>query len=174
MDDDAIEDLKAEIIDARQLATDEDGKVRVWETASGKEAYAPLLHGAACRTVFTTDGRHVVTATDNQYRQGEILELLARHLPKAARALLQEGWRVEAQGKLYREAGDFKIEVTSGIDWFELHGGATFGDQEVPLPTLLAALRRGEDLVPLGDGSFGLLPEEWLKKYATLAGVGTP
>ena len=64
--------------------------------------------------------------------------------------------------------------MTSGIDWFELHGGVTFGDQEVPLPTLLAALRRGEDLVPLGDGSFGLLPEEWLKKYVTLAGVGTP
>ena len=28
--------------------------------------------------------------------------------------------------------------------------------------------------MPLGDGSFGLLPEEWLKKYVTLAGVGTP
>jgi len=108
------------------------------------------------------------------YRQGETLELLARNLPKAARVLLQEGWRVEAQGKLYRQAGDFRIEVTSGIDWFELHGGVTFGDQEVPLPTLLAALRRGEDLVPLGDGGFGLLPEEWLKKYVTLAGVGTP
>jgi hypothetical protein len=25
--------------------------------------------------------------------------------------------------------------------------------------------------VPLGDGSFGLLPEEWLKKYVTLVGV---
>ena len=108
-----------------------------------------------------------------EYRQGETLELLARNLPKAARALLQEGWRVEAQGKLYRQAGDFRIEVTSGIDWFELHGGATFDGQEIPLPTLLAALRRGEDLVTLGDGSFGLLPEEWLKKYATPeAGVG--
>jgi superfamily II DNA or RNA helicase len=109
-----------------------------------------------------------------EYHRGEILELLARNLPKAARALLQEGWRVEAHGKLYREAGDFRIEVTSGIDWFELHGGASFGDQEVPIPTLLAALSRGEDIVPLGDGSFGLLPEEWLKKYVTLAGMGTP
>jgi superfamily II DNA or RNA helicase len=108
------------------------------------------------------------------YGQGEVLELLARNLPTAARALLLEGWRVEAEGKLYRQAGDFRIEVTSGIDWFELHGGVSFGGQEVPLPTLLAALRRGEDLVPLGDGSFGLLPEEWLKKYVTLAGVGTP
>ncbi|QEH35766.1 RNA polymerase-associated protein RapA [Aquisphaera giovannonii] len=108
------------------------------------------------------------------YRQGEALEMPARNLPKAAAALLKEGWRVEAEGKLYRQAGDFRIEVTSGIDWFELHGGVTFGDQEVPLPALLAALRRGEDLVPLGDGSFGLLPEEWLKKYAPLAGLGTP
>ena len=65
---------------------------------------------------------------------------------------------MKLQGKLYRQAGDFRIEVTSGIDWFELHGGVTFGGQEVPLPTLLAALRHSEDLVPLGDGSFGLLP----------------
>ena len=91
-----------------------------------------------------------------------------------ARALIQEGWRVEAEGKLYRQPGEFKIEVTSGIDWFELHGGATFGGQEVPLPDLLAALRRGDGLVPLGDGSFGMVPEEWLKKCVTLAGVGTP
>ncbi len=108
------------------------------------------------------------------YKQAEILELLARNLPKVARTLLQEGWRVEAEGKLYHRAGDFRIEVQSGIDWFELHGGANFGGQEVPLPSLLAALKRGDGMVALGDGSFGLLPEEWLKKYATLAGVGTP
>ncbi len=30
LDDDYIEDLKAEIIDARRLAVDEDGKVLVW------------------------------------------------------------------------------------------------------------------------------------------------
>jgi superfamily II DNA or RNA helicase len=133
-----------------------------------------LLRDPAAERSFGARLEEVGFHRRTDYRQGETLELLARNLPKAARALLQEGWRVEAQGKLYREAGDFRIEVTSGIDWFELHGGATFGDQEVPLPTLLAALRRGEDLVPLGDGSFGLLPEEWLKKYVTLAGVGTP
>ncbi len=133
-----------------------------------------LLRDPAAERSFAARLEEVGFHRRTEYRQGETLELLARNLPKAARALLREGWRVEAQGKLYREAGDFRIEVTSGIDWFDLHGGVTFGDQEVPLPTLLAALRRGEDLVPLGDGSFGLLPEEWLKKYVTLAGVGTP
>ena len=34
LDDDYIEDLKAEIIDARQLAADEDGKVLVWTGAA--------------------------------------------------------------------------------------------------------------------------------------------
>ena len=133
-----------------------------------------LLRDPAAERSFAARLEEVGFHRRTDYRQGETLELLARNLPKAARALLQEGWRVEAEGKLYRQAGDFRIEVTSGIDWFELHGGVTFGDQEVPLPTLLAALRRGEDLVPLGDGSFGLLPEEWLKKYVTLAGLGTP
>jgi superfamily II DNA or RNA helicase len=133
-----------------------------------------LLREPAAERSFATRLEEVGFHRRSGYQLGETLELLARNLPKAARALLQEGWRVEAQGKLYREAGDFRIEVTSGIDWFELHGGVTFGDQAVPLPTLLAALRRGEDLVPLGDGSFGLLPEEWLKKYVALAGVGTP
>ena len=39
-------------------------------------------------------------------------------------------------------------------------------------PLLLAALRRGESTVRLGDGTFGILPEEWLKRYAPLADLG--
>ena len=39
-------------------------------------------------------------------------------------------------------------------------------------PQLLAALRRGEKTVRLDDGTFGVLPEEWLKKYGLLAGMG--
>jgi SNF2 family DNA or RNA helicase len=37
---------------------------------------------------------------------------------------------------------------------------------------LLAAVRRGDSVVQLGDGTFGLLPEEWLERFATLAGMG--
>lgn len=108
------------------------------------------------------------------HAQGEVLELAPRNLPKVVRMLLQEGWRVEAEGRLYRQAGEINIEVASGIDWFELHGRVSFGDQEVKLPALLAALKRGDNLVPLGDGTVGMLPEEWLKKYGLLAGLGTP
>jgi hypothetical protein len=107
------------------------------------------------------------------YYGGKDLELAPRNLPKVVRTLLDAGWRVEAQGKLYRQPGNFHIEVSSGIDWFELHGSVDFGDTTAQLPELLAALKRGEDTVKLGDGTYGVLPEEWLKKYGLLAGLGT-
>ncbi|TMI76350.1 MAG: helicase SNF2, partial [Bacillati bacterium ANGP1] len=104
---------------------------------------------------------------------GPALELAPGRLPRVVRELVREGWHVEAEGRVYRHPGDFRIEVTSGIDWFELHGAVEFGDLAAPLPTVLAALRRGESLVRLGDGTYGVLPEAWLAKYGLLAGLGT-
>ncbi len=100
------------------------------------------------------------------------LELASRHLPAVVSKLVAEGWHVEAEGKTYRFAGKFELQVSSGVDWFELHGDVEFGDLSATLPELLAALRRGENLLRLGDGSFGLLPQEWLKQYCLLAGLG--
>ncbi|MBI2193496.1 MAG: SWIM zinc finger family protein [Planctomycetes bacterium] len=100
-------------------------------------------------------------------------QLAARQLPHVVRTLLAEDWHVEAEGKILRRPGPFRLAVNSGIDWFELRGGVQFGDYQVPLPQLLAALRRGEKMVRLGDGSFGMLPEEWLEKYGLLAGLGS-
>ncbi|MFL6237479.1 MAG: SNF2-related protein [Thermoanaerobaculia bacterium] len=98
--------------------------------------------------------------------------IAAGRVPKAVPALLAEGWSVEAEGKLYRAAGRFKMAVASGVDWFELRGEADFEGQTVRLPELLAALRRGEKFVPLSDGSLGLLPEDWARKFAPVAGLG--
>src|SRR5262249_10173917 len=92
---------------------------------------------------------------------------------KATQALLEAGWRVEAEGKLYRKSSAIQIEVATGIDWFDLKGGAQFDDQVISLPRLLQALKKGENTIQLDDGTFGMLPEEWLKKYGMLAGLGT-
>ncbi len=105
-------------------------------------------------------------------KNGPTLRLTTKKLPRVVGELTREGWLVEADGKLYRQPGEFKVAVKSGIDWFELHGEVSFGEQSASLPKLLAALRRGENSVRLDDGTFGLLPQEWLKKYAPLAGIG--
>jgi hypothetical protein len=108
------------------------------------------------------------------YVGAEKFHLTPRNLPRAVSTLLGKGWRVEAEGKLYRNPGSSSLSVSSGIDWFELHGSVNFGDGlDVKLPALLAALRRGETVVALGDGSFGLLPQEWLQQYGLLASLGT-
>ena len=104
---------------------------------------------------------------------GTTMDLSPRWLPRVVTTLLQEGWHVEAEGRRYRRAGAFHIEVASGIDWFELHGTVDFDGAAANLPELLAALRRGESTVRLGDGTYGVLPEEWLRRYAPLAGLGT-
>jgi SNF2 family DNA or RNA helicase len=95
-------------------------------------------------------------------------------LPEALRELIAAGWHIEAEDKPYRPPGRIDVRIASGIDWFELHGTVEFsGGAVAQLPALLTAARRGEHMVRLDDGSYGLLPQEWLRKYGLLAGLGT-
>ena len=94
------------------------------------------------------------------------------HAPAALESLINEGWIVEAQGFHIRRAGTWRMNVTSGVDWFDLAGTLEFDGIEVQLPEILEALRRGQNYVRLSDGSRGLLPQEWLGRFATMADLG--
>ncbi len=100
-------------------------------------------------------------------------ELAPAKVPRTVKALLDEGWHIEAEGKIFRRPGAFKIEVSSGVDWFDLHGAVEYGSTTAKLPALLEALRRGENIVRLDDGAYGVLPEEWLRSIGLVAGMGT-
>ena len=54
----------------------------------------------------------------------------------------------------------------SGIDWFDLELTINFGDQHVSLKDLQKAILKKQNYITLGDGSIGLLPQEWLDKIA--------
>ncbi len=103
----------------------------------------------------------------------ETPELPARQLSRVVPELLAEKWHINAEGKIFRGSGKMQIEVASGIDWFELRGGADFDGAKATFPALLNALRRGEKMVTLSDGSVGMLPEEWLQKIGLFANMGT-
>ena len=92
-------------------------------------------------------------------------------LPDALESLLATGWEVTARDRRIRPAEGVRLEMSSGIDWFELRGDVDFAGARVTLPSLLAAVRRGERMIDLGDGSQGLLPLAWLERYAPLAGL---
>jgi superfamily II DNA or RNA helicase len=108
----------------------------------------------------------------NHYEKRSGWEVAPTKLPRVVRELVAEGWRVEAEGKTFRNPGKVKVQVNSGIDWFELRGSIDFGETTAMLPELLAALKRGDSMVKLDDGTYGMLPEDWLKKYGLLAGLG--
>ena len=66
----------------------------------------------------------------------------------------------------------WEMSAGSGIDWFDLQIKVTFGDQVVELRSLRKSLLTGQNIVMLGDGTFGVLPEEWLKQYGMLLKMG--
>ncbi len=103
---------------------------------------------------------------------GADARMRAIQMPETVRTLLAEGWQVNADKKPMRSASDFKIEITSGIDWFDLDGKIVFGDQVSSLPDVLKAARKGQAYIRLGDGSLGMLPEEWIARHATLLDLG--
>jgi superfamily II DNA or RNA helicase len=112
--------------------------------------------------------------TWSHFESRQMLGISPEQFPRVVHALVKEGWHVDAEGRAFRSAVNMRLEVSSGIDWFDLHGEIDFGDgRSAPFPQLLAAISRGEDVVVLDDGSVGLLPEEWLRRYAAVAGFGT-
>ncbi len=65
-----------------------------------------------------------------------------------------------------------KIHISSSTDWFDAKVDIVFGDQKVTIADVKKALANRQQFVPLNDGTLGVLPEEWIKKYSLLFRVG--
>lgn len=93
--------------------------------------------------------------------------LFVRPLNGAAEALYAlagQGWSILGNGRKQVRCGSIcGFRISSGIDWFDLQAEVSFGPEAaVSLPEAVRAVLKGERLVRLGDGSLGLLPEEWI------------
>ncbi len=128
-----------------------------------------LRDPAAERSAIATLAELGLEAPSYYERSRRDLQLSAKAFPDVARRLIDAGWRLEYERQPLRRSGEFQLRVESGIDWFDLEGDVDFDEIPVGLPELLEALRRGERFVELGDGSRGMVPEEWFRDYGTLA-----
>lgn len=88
-------------------------------------------------------------------------------------------WGVELRGfeqlknlRINTHKPTTEVHVSSGIDWFDTSVDLKFGDQSVSIVEVKRALAQKQNFVRLGDGSLGLLPEDWLKKFTLLLKVG--
>jgi non-specific serine/threonine protein kinase len=64
------------------------------------------------------------------------------------------------------------IHVSSGLDWFDAKVEIDFEGQRVGIADIKKALASKQSFVQLGDGTLGILPDEWLKRYSLLFKVG--
>lgn len=108
------------------------------------------------------------TATDAPYSLAS-----AHRLADLVVGLTRAGWRVWHDGSAYRTGASVELAMTWTPDGFDVTGHVAFGDgATAPLEALVAAVRNGRTLVPLSDGSTGVLPDEWLDRYAVFAHLG--
>ncbi|MEO6894658.1 MAG: SNF2-related protein [Ginsengibacter sp.] len=64
------------------------------------------------------------------------------------------------------------IHLSSGMDWFDARVELAFGEQRIGIAEIQKALANKQSFVQLNDGTLGILPDEWIKKYALLFKVG--
>lgn len=66
-----------------------------------------------------------------------------------------------------------RLQIATGIDWFDTELELSFGEERVSIADIKKALSKKQNFVSLKDGSIGLLPEEWMNKYSLMIKMGT-
>ncbi|RYY38754.1 MAG: ATP-dependent helicase [Chitinophagaceae bacterium] len=99
------------------------------------------------------------------------------------RRFLDEGWFLDAfaqwrsegiavlgfsalKGNRFNEhKPEVSVRLRSGINWFNALIGVRYGKQKASLQQMQRAVRNRSKYVTLDDGSLGVLPEEWIRRF---------
>ncbi|PYF70637.1 DEAD/DEAH box helicase [Pedobacter nutrimenti] len=82
------------------------------------------------------------------------------------------GFNELKNNKLNPNKAKIDIKVLSGLDWFETAVSLSYGQQQVSLKYLHKSIRDKNKFVQLGDGTLGLLPQEWMEKFSAYFKAG--
>lgn len=58
-----------------------------------------------------------------------------------------------------------QTQIISGIDWFDVKINVSFGKQQAGLKEIQKSILNKTRFVQLGDGTQGILPQEWIEKF---------
>ena len=76
------------------------------------------------------------------------------------------GFNKLTKNKLNANKARITVSVISGINWFDTTLSVNFGKQKVSLKHLHKAVKNKNKYVALDDGTQGILPKEWVEKFA--------
>jgi superfamily II DNA or RNA helicase len=94
-------------------------------------------------------------------QQRDTIHIYTTRFADVVPKLIEAGWEIRGVEGIFAGSGELELAISSGIDWFDVEGTISFGAEEVPLPQLLTALRKGESTVRLTDGRLGMVDPGW-------------
>lgn len=98
---------------------------------------------------------------------------LIEWLGKQRKKLEKAGFKLilpDIDGKVIQLAPPvLDLVTTQENDWFDIHGEVQAGEFRIPFKKLIPYIRDENRFYPLPDGTYFLIPEEWLNKYRDLA-----
>ncbi|MEP0986423.1 DEAD/DEAH box helicase [Ekhidna sp.] len=60
------------------------------------------------------------------------------------------------------------LEVSEGVDWFDLKAKIRFGEFEIPFEEIRKCILNGKTEIQLPNGEIGVIPESWITRYKDL------
>ncbi len=102
----------------------------------------------------------------------DVVDFLIKKVP----LLVQDGFEIYGEENLKsvrvnRHRPTISLNVSSGIDWFDLQAAVKFGETEANWKDVRRAIRKKERYIKLADGTIGEIPEEWVQRYRHLFGM---
>ncbi|MGC1375665.1 MAG: SNF2-related protein [Anaerolineales bacterium] len=117
-------------------------------------------------------GREQPYATFEMRARVHPYDFLMHSIPALTAAGFEIYGDKDSLGKVNPHPPTIRLNITSGIDWFDLQAIVQYGDQEVALRDIRKALKKGDRYIKLADGSIGQIPEQWLERYKHLFDLG--
>ncbi|HEX2998961.1 MAG TPA: SNF2-related protein, partial [Armatimonadota bacterium] len=105
-------------------------------------------------------------------KQVTTVDFLIRQVPR----LVEAGYQIFGEealttARVNRNHPTLSLDVSSGIDWFDVQAMVHFGDVDVAWSEVVKSLRRRERYIKLADGTIGMLPDDWIERYQRVLGL---
>ncbi len=96
-------------------------------------------------------------------------------LSDCAQKLIMRGYEIYGSDSLLNfkiapEKPELKLEVRSGIDWFDIKTELSYGKERVGIDVLRDAMLKHERFIRLSDGRIGIIPQKWLTRLGCVLG----
>ncbi len=153
---------EAEVMTGGNFIEQVDGQLRIYNRNEDYEQeFLKFLRGLHTDFVYQEQERSVAIALEEMLKNNWFFD--------AFEAMKKNGIEVLGLQKLKSfKYSPYRATVNTGIksgqDWFDVQVEVSFGEHKIPLTKLKKHILNKEKFIRLGDGTVGMLPDEWIGK----------